>query len=187
MARLAQHWVYGGSMAGVLLLILTPVLSTSWPLALTLIFLHLPAYMLHQLEEHDGDRFRRFFNETMGHGREVLSPMAVFFINIPLVWGITGASWILAATAHLGWGLAAVYLVLVNAIMHLGNAVAQRKYNPGLVSGVGAFIPLALATLVAIDRAGGAGAGFHAFGLFVALATHAGIIVYARRRMRALA
>ena len=33
--------------------------ASGWSLALLLIWLHLPVYMLHQYEEHDGDRFRR--------------------------------------------------------------------------------------------------------------------------------
>ena len=62
--RLFCYWVYGGALAGVLLLLLAPVLVGGWPLVLVATFLHLPAYRLHQWEEHDGDRFRLFFNAT---------------------------------------------------------------------------------------------------------------------------
>ncbi len=81
--RLITYWVYGGALAGVLLVFLTPALASSWTIVATLIFLHLPAYMLHQYEEHDDDRFRRFFNTTIGKGREVLSLQDVFLINVP--------------------------------------------------------------------------------------------------------
>ena len=37
--RLVDNWVYGGFLAGLLLLVLTPVLARDWPLALTLVFL----------------------------------------------------------------------------------------------------------------------------------------------------
>jgi hypothetical protein len=85
--RIIDHWVYGGFLAGVLLLLLAPLLTAAWSTALTATFLHLPFYMLHQYEEHDDDRFRRFFNQTIGKGQEVLSREAVFVTNVPGVWG----------------------------------------------------------------------------------------------------
>ena len=81
--RLITYWVYGGALAGALLVLMTLVLASSWTIVATLIFLHLPAYMFHQYEEHDDDRFRRFFNAVIGKGREVLSLQDVFFINVP--------------------------------------------------------------------------------------------------------
>ncbi len=53
--RLFDNWVYGGFLAAFILLALTPFLSGGWSLALLLIWLHLPVYMLHQYEEHDAD------------------------------------------------------------------------------------------------------------------------------------
>ncbi|MFM7330198.1 MAG: hypothetical protein ACKO1L_00805 [Brachymonas sp.] len=90
--RLTAHWVYGGLVAGVLLLLLTPVLTAHWPALLVATYLHLPADMIHQFEEHDQDRFRLFFNQTIGKGHDVLSPMAVFITNVPGVWGVLAAS-----------------------------------------------------------------------------------------------
>ena len=57
-ARLISNWVYGGCLAGLLLLLLTPVLVHSWPVSLVTTFLCLPVYMVHQYEEHDNDRFQ---------------------------------------------------------------------------------------------------------------------------------
>jgi len=56
--RLIMHWVYGGALAGILLLIMFPLLTSSWSVPLTLTFFHLPMYMLHQYEEHDKDQKR---------------------------------------------------------------------------------------------------------------------------------
>ena len=61
-ARLIANWVYGGFLAGLLLLLLTPVLVHSWPVSLVTTLLCLPLYMIHQYEEHDNDRFRLFVN-----------------------------------------------------------------------------------------------------------------------------
>ena len=65
-ARLIANWVYGGFLAGLLLLLLTPVLVHSWPVSLVTTFLCLPVYMVHQYEEHDNDRFRLFVNQKIG-------------------------------------------------------------------------------------------------------------------------
>jgi hypothetical protein len=62
-ARLIANWVYGGFLAGLLLLLLTPVLVHSWAAPLVATFLCLPVYMVHQYEEHDKDRFRLFVNQ----------------------------------------------------------------------------------------------------------------------------
>jgi hypothetical protein len=97
-ARLIARWVYGGFLAGLLLLLLTPVLVHSWPDSLVATFLCLPVYMVHQYEEHDNDRFRLFVNQKIGKGRVGLSPLAVFVINVPGVWGIIGMSLAGAAT-----------------------------------------------------------------------------------------
>ena len=94
--RLYANWVYGGFLAGLLLIGLLPVFSQGWSLAMTLVFLQLPIYMLHQYEEHDADRFRRFVNENLGGGKELLSLFAVFIINILGVWGVNLISIFLA-------------------------------------------------------------------------------------------
>ena len=115
LSRLSSYWVYGGFLAGLLLLALIPELSRQWTAALSVVFLQLPIYMMHQFEEHDDDRFRRFFNRTIGGGHEVLSPLAVFVINVPGVWGLIVIAFYLSTSVAVGYGLIAVYLTLVNA------------------------------------------------------------------------
>ncbi len=46
--RLCANWVYRGSLAGLLLLLISPLLANCCSIVLFLTFLHLPAYMLHQ-------------------------------------------------------------------------------------------------------------------------------------------
>jgi hypothetical protein len=46
LARLQANWVYGGALAGLLLLALTPLFAGNWTRAELLVFLTLPAYML---------------------------------------------------------------------------------------------------------------------------------------------
>lgn len=153
--RLISYWVYGGALAGILLLVMSPLLLSGWSIPLAATFLHLPAYMIHQYEEHDHDRFRLFFNETIGKGFDVLSPLAVFITNVPGVWGVIALYLYGAVSFGLGWSLVAVYLVLVNAFVHVVHAIIFKRYNPGLFTAVVVFLPLGLATLAAIDRSCG--------------------------------
>jgi hypothetical protein len=187
LARLINSWVYGGTLAGLLLLVLLPALATGWSLALVAVLLQLPVYMLHQYEEHDNDRFRQFFNQTMFGGREVLSRGAVFVINVPGVWGVIAASFCLARFVNIGFGLIAVYLTLVNAVVHVISAVALKRYNPGLVSAVAVFLPASIFGLWQIDQAGGGAVAMQALGLGSAIAIHVAILVYARIRCAAIA
>jgi hypothetical protein len=181
--RLITQWVYGGALAGLLLLVLSPLLIANWSIPLAVTFLHLPAYMIHQYEEHDHDRFRLFFNETIGKGFDVLSPLAVFVTNVPGVWGVIALSLYGAVSVNLGWALIAVYLVLVNAVVHIVHAVIFRRYNPGLVTAVVVFLPLVAFTLIAVNHAGGGSMSSHALGLIAAVAIHAAILLHVRRKL----
>jgi|HubBroStandDraft_5_1064220.scaffolds.fasta_scaffold137636_2 hypothetical protein len=181
-ARLIANWVYGGFLAGLLLLLLTPLLVHSWPVSLVTTFLCLPVYMVHQYEEHDNDRFRLFVNQKIGERRVGLSPLAVFVINVPGVWGVIGISLALAATVSIGFGLVAVYLILLNGTIHVVQAVISRGYNPGLGTAIFLFLPLGGYGITAIQQAGGGTFLMHMTGAGAAIAIHVAIIVHAMRR-----
>jgi hypothetical protein len=187
LARLRDNWVYGGFLAALMLLVLTPVLASGWSLALLLIWLQLPVYMLHQYEEHDADRFRQVVNATIGGGKEVLSRADVLVINIAGVWGVDTIAFLLAARVHLGLGLIAVYLSLVNSVGHCVQAVALRGYNPGLVTSIVLFMPLGGITLWVLAGTGEVSATDHLIGLAAAILIHAGIILRVATRRRQLA
>ena len=85
------------------------------------------------------------------------------------------------------YGLIAVYLTLVNALVHVAPAVALRRYNPGLATGVGVFLPVGVYSLWQIQRAGGGTPALHVLGLVVAVGIHVAIIGYARHRSAGLA
>jgi hypothetical protein len=175
--RLVRNWVYGGALAGLLLLLLLPAIDQGWPLVLVLVYLQMPIYMLHQLEEHDADRFQQTVNEMIGHGEDVLPREAIFVINIG-VWGLNLVSFALAAHAGIGWGLIGAYAMLVNALAHIGQAVRLRQYNPGLVTAAILFLPVGAGGLWAISATGEASTLHHVIGLAVALLIHAGIVAY---------
>jgi hypothetical protein len=179
-SRLMQGWVYGGFLAGILLLLLLPAIGGNWSSALWAVFLQLPLYMLHQYEEHDNDRFRLFVNRHVGGGREVLSHLAVFVINVPGVWGVIAAAFYLAAYRSIGYGLIAVYLTLVNAVVHILGSAVMRAYNPGLITSLVLFLPGGIYGLTEIQRTGNVGWLYHGLGLIVAVGIHVAIIAHVR-------
>jgi hypothetical protein len=184
--RLIVNWVYGGFLAGLLLLLISPLIVRNWPPALAAAFFCLPAYMLHQYEEHDDGRFRIMINRMLAGGRDALTVPAVFIINVPGVWGVIALSLWLAAFVHPGLALIAVYLPLVNAVIHIAPAVATRSYNPGLITAVVLFLPLCVWCLLVIQRSGAGGFVFHAIGLGSAFAIHAAVIFAVLRNRRKL-
>lgn len=142
--------------------------------------------MAHQYEEHDDDRFRLFFNKTIGQGYEVLSPLAVFMTNVPGVWGVITLSLYGAAFLNPGWAFVAVYLVLVNAMVHMVHALVFRCYNPGLATALTLFLPLGGYTLRLLQDTGAGTFGYHAIGLLTSLLIHAAILIHAHRKLTRL-
>lgn len=182
MGWLLRQWQYAGFLTGILLLLLLPLWASETGIVLALVYLQLPLYMLHQLEEHAGDRFRRFVNDRMAGGRDALTPMATLVINVVGVWLVDLISLYLAFFVNPGFGLIAVYLAVVNAVVHLVAAVVLRAYNPGLWTAILLFLPLGAWSLYVLTSAG-AGLGEHVLGLIVAVAIHAMILAYVRRRI----
>lgn len=180
------QWPAASLFAAGLLLLLVPVWLRVAGLALTLVYLQLPVYMLHQGEEHAGDRFRLYINRTLGGGREALTPIATFWINALGVWAVDLAALGLACFVDLSLGLIAAYLPLVNAIAHIGPAVARREYNPGLWTSLGLFLPLGGWCVYEVAAASGTTWVGHAIGIGVAVAVHVAIMVHVFRRLSRL-
>jgi hypothetical protein len=179
--RLVVNWMYGGALAGLLLALLTPLIVAGWPPALTAAWVQLPLYMLHQWEEHDDDRFRRFVNRHVGGGREALSRLAVFVINVPGVWGVIAVScWL--ATLRPGLAMIAIGLTLVNAVVHIAGFIALRAYNPGLVTAICGFAPIGVWAW--LRTAPVATAADQAIGFGIAVLIHIAIIVHVKRAAR---
>lgn len=180
------NWPATTLFAAGLLLILTPLWWQLGGLALTLVYVQLPVYMLHQWEEHSGDRFRRYINQTIGHGREALTPVATFWINALGVWAVDLVALYLAVDVHLSFGLIAIYLPLVNSLGHIVPSLIRREYNPGLWTTLGLFLPVGVWSLVYVAKASGATIGMHALGIGVAVVVHAAIMIHVVRRLKRL-
>jgi hypothetical protein len=181
-----KNWMYAGLIAALFLLAMLPLFGGQWSPALVAVFLLLPAYMIHQVEEHAGDRFRRFINTNVAHAPNALTTLAVVVVNVPLVWGVDLGSIYLARFVAIGWGLIAVYTVLVNALVHVVAAVVTRAYNPGLVTAVVLFVPLGLWALVLVSAEPGVSVLQHAIGVGFAILVHAVLAAHVLRRARAI-
>ena len=177
------NWPGAAAFCGVILLLLAPAVWALGGGAIFWVFLQLPLYMLHQLEEHADDRFRIFTNTHIGHGVEVLSRPATFVINSAGVWGVDLLALYLAVFVAPGWGLMAMYLALVNSVGHIVQAIVMRKYNPGLITCIILFLPLAGFGLYFVTLATAATWLMQGVGIAVAIVVHAAIIIHVKRQL----
>jgi hypothetical protein len=180
------QWPYAGALVAVFLLAVLPLWWDATDTALALVYAALPLYMLHQLEEHAGDRFRLAINARFAGGREALTRPATFWINAGGVWIVDVIALWLAYHVDLAIGLLPIYLMGVNALTHIATAVADRAYNPGLWTAIGVFLPVSVWGAIEIGDAADAGVGWQLIGLAFALAVHAAIMGYIRGRARPL-
>jgi hypothetical protein len=182
---LDRNWLYAGVVGACFYLALLPLLklqgSAAW-----LLYLQLPFYVVHQLEEHVHDRFRRYVNCTLGGGLELLTPRAVTVINVAGVWCVDLAILSLAAFAGPSYGLLAFYLAIVNGLSHIVAAIKMRAYNPGLITSALLLVPAGWAGVIAYAKIYTLSRADHVWSLFYILLLHAAIIVHILYRRGAL-
>lgn len=179
------QWPYAGAFAACFLLALLPIVWSELGTAAMLIYAQLPAYLLHQEEEHGEDRFRTYVNGNLG--REVLSRPATFAINLLAVWVLIVAAFLLAYYVNPAWGLLAVYLTGVNAITHVAVALRERAYNPGLATAVALFLPLSIWGAIEVTDAYAVSGAVQASAIAVAVLGHLAIVGFVVSRLRSAA
>jgi hypothetical protein len=177
------QWPYAALFTAGFLGVLAPLVFRYAGTPLGLVYLQLPIYMLHQYEEHAGDRFRLWVNNMLGHGRDVLTPIATFWINSLLVWLLDLVALYLACFVDLSLGLIAIYLPMLNAFGHIVPAILKRQYNPGLVTSIFVFLPVGVFSTYLVSRAANCNLEDHLLALGVAIAVHGTIIAHVRRRI----
>ncbi|MEP7120716.1 MAG: HXXEE domain-containing protein [Byssovorax sp.] len=122
-----------------------------------------PMYLLHQFEEHGVDLLGRRY-AFLGELCRVLGPIGasgdcpadpafIFAVNcvgaqIAFLLSVVFRKKrpVIAACA---WGIA-----LVNAVTHIGSAIAHLAYNPGLLTSVVLFVPMSAWMLHTVLKAG---------------------------------
>jgi hypothetical protein len=86
------QWPYAAAYAACFLLCLVPIVWSEGGVAAMLIYVQLPVYMLHQLEEHAGDRFRLYVNDRLVEGRAALGRGAPCWAT-SRSWRRSGCTW----------------------------------------------------------------------------------------------
>ena len=179
---LDRNWPFVGTVVACVLVALLPLLVTTWTRPPLLVYLLLVAYLLHQVEEHYGDRFRRYVNEVLMGGVDALTPRATMLINVGGVWGVYLATVLLTGLVDPGFGLVAVYTTLVNAGAHAVGAALTRSYNPGLLTALALFFPLGGWGAFVVNEASTLGLRGHALGVAAAGLSHLLIGLSVKRR-----
>ncbi len=178
------QWPAAALFAAAFLLALLPLFAVQAGATMALVYAQLPIYMLHQGEEHAGDRFRLYINRVLAGGREALTPAATFWINSLGVWAVDLAALYLTWMVGPSAGLVAGYLAVVNAMLHIVPALARREYNPGLLTAVLLFLPVGGWCVAQVGFEAGLLA--HAIGLALAIGVHAVVVVYVVGRLARL-
>lgn len=145
-------------------------------------FLAVAVYMVHNVEEYGiaANGVLHAFPDALctALGQPVypgcgIPPVFFLIVNLPLVWIAGPVVALLSARLPL-LGLTLWGVIAVNAVVHVAPAIALREYDPGLVTAVVLFAPLAVVTArAAFHRTGpyrrravvvllGAGALMHA-------------------------
>lgn len=171
---LLPGWCLGGTVAGLFLVVLAPILSTTLSNVVFVTFIQLPAYLFHQTEEYYRDRFRSFVNDAAHE--ELLTSWAALVINILGVWCVDLIALYLAYFVRPGLGLIAAYLAMVNVVVHILLLCAKRTYNPGLVTAVVLLAPAGALGWWTVTLTGQATWNDHIIGLSVAVAVHLAIV-----------
>jgi hypothetical protein len=178
------NWPYAGLTASLFLLAVMPLLWSSWNAGLLIVFLQLPIYMIHQVEEHHRDRFRTFVNEHVAGGRNALTVESVVVINLGGVWAVDLIVLYLAHFVRPGLGLIAIYVAIVNAFVHAMGALVLRAYNPGLVTALLLLLPAGCWGWWILAHDGRAAIDDHLLGAGIAILLHAAIVLFVILRLR---
>lgn len=185
--RLAHdRWVNAALAMAIVQMAAAPLILGLLTPAQLLVFLHSPGYMLHQVEEHLDDRFRSFVNDRMFGGVNAMTTRFIVWVNCVWVWGLNLLALLAAIlfdpATGAGLVLVAPYAMLINGLGHAAMAVRHRSYNPGLVSSLVVFLPLAAATLWVVPGT----VAQHVFAIAVVVALHGAILWNVRRRAAAI-
>jgi Protein of unknown function with HXXEE motif len=149
--------------------------------------LALPILVTHQTEEwvRPGG-FLPFCNERLLGSEEPTWPLTErdgFHVNVTL-------GWTTAIAAAALWRRSAMPAAVVlwmeagNTVLHAGMAARERRYNPGVVTGVALMGVHAAASARALCRSGRLGRRQAAAAFVIGIAIDAGLPVTMKRRMR---
>lgn len=173
------HWSRAGLPLAAGLLLLAPLVGRRVNRATFLVYLQLPAYMLHQYEEHAHGAFKRAANRILPANIGHFTDSNIFWSNVLGVWGTDGAALALARYVGPGAGLVAPYVAIVNGLLHVAMALRTRRYNPGLWTALLLLLPVGGYGARTIARSARSSSRAQAGGLGAALLLHLLVILSA--------
>jgi Protein of unknown function with HXXEE motif len=149
--------------------------------------LGLPILLAHQTEEwvRPGG-FLPFCNERLlGSDRPTwpLTERDGFHVNVTLGWGTAFAAAALWRRSAMPAAIV-LWMEAGNTALHTGMAVRERRYNPGVVTGIALMGVHAAGSARALHRSGRLGRGEAALAFAIGLAIDAGLPVTMKTRMR---
>ncbi|MFC4891705.1 HXXEE domain-containing protein [Pseudofrancisella aestuarii] len=130
-----QNWAKAAPWLGIVSLFLLFLnFSVSDPHLWALI--NIPLYFFHQTEEHYiPGGFKSFMNEKVLKsidGKETLTDVKIFWINIIMVW-LAFAIFGTLSFINLGFGLLIIIFSIMNCLTHIHEGIKLKAWNPGLV------------------------------------------------------
>jgi hypothetical protein len=153
---LAFPWIgLGGALALLVLLFGSRLLRSDparsrWRDLVWLSWMAVVAYLLHNVEEYGVDLLgrRHAFPAALCASLGLapypgcpIHPSFFLAVNIPLFW-LAGPLAALLSPRHPLVGLSLYSVVVINALIHVLNAVVTGSYNPGLLTALAVFLPL---------------------------------------------
>jgi hypothetical protein len=149
--------------------------------------LALPILLAHQTEEwvRPGG-FLPFCNERLLGSDQPTWPLTErdgYHVNVTLGWGTAIAAAALWRRSAMPAAIV-LWMEVGNAALHTGMAVRERRYNPGVVTGVALMGVHAAASARALHRSRRLGRREAAAAFAIGIAMDAGLPVTMKRRMR---
>lgn len=150
-------------------------------LVLLLLWLQTPIYMLHQFEEHGNGSFKKWLNNEIlkSKGKEVLSDIHMFWINVPLAW-ILFPLFSYLSSVNLVYGIWIPILFVGNSLLHVGATIIQKRYNPGFFVSLLLNIPSGVLLLYLLNQQGILNSLNVSIGILVTIVAHGLIQVLGR-------
>jgi hypothetical protein len=166
-----HNWSRAGLVLAIVLFALAPLVFQSMGLAVVLIYLWLPFLILHQYEEHARGELLEWYKRMMPRIAPFLTERKLLLVNLGSGWLLFTIALYAAFFVRPGLGLIATYMALVNSLMHIGQALRWRSYNPGLWTALILFIPGGVCTIFALSTEGATRAD-NFLGLGIAFLAH---------------
>lgn len=155
---LYAHWADSCIFMAIALTVVLLSFLPQTPWALFLVWMQFPVYLIHQFEEHFyPGHFREFINKEIFKSMRPdapLTPGAVFWINILVIWILFPLAAVLAQNVSMAFGVFLPVFGLFNATLHILMFIIKRRYNPGLLVSTFINYPTGFYTLWVLNNQG---------------------------------